>query len=300
MKSTIITMCVTAGMLCGGAALWTVFAAEGQSRAVAVPDFSSNDVSWAGFVAPVSPTRAITARTRNDFTPPLSGPGPVTDDPDHPYINNELARQLNVQPTYRVANLNNSNLKPWVVEALRKQNELALAGKQGLPRDARCWEVGVPAYHLHPGEMYFIQTPKEVILYLQARVRHIYLDVPHSKNPKPSWYGESVGHYEGGDTLVVDTIGFNDQTFVDNYRTPHTSQLHVTERFKLIDGGKTLDVSFTVEDPGAFYAAWSASRPRQRVQHGPMDGHEAGCSEDHNNYFNLDIEQVPIADKPDF
>jgi hypothetical protein len=56
-------------------------------------------------------------------------------------------------------------------------------------------------------------------------------------NPKPSWYGESVGHYEG-DTLVVDTIALNDKTFVDNYRTPHTDKLHVMERWKLTDGGK--------------------------------------------------------------
>ena len=60
-------------------------------------------------------------------------------------------------------------------------------------------------------------------------VRRIHLDVPHSANPKPSWYGESVGHYEG-DTLVVDTIGLNDKTFIDNYRTPHTEKLHVGER----------------------------------------------------------------------
>ena len=65
------------------------------------------------------------------------------------------------------------------------------------------------------------------------------MNVPHSKNPKPSWYGESVGHYEG-DELVVDTIGLNDKTFVDNYRTPHTDQIHVVERFKLIEDGKTL------------------------------------------------------------
>jgi hypothetical protein len=77
--------------------------------------------------------------------------------------------------------------------------------------------------------MHIIQTPKEVVLFLVGRVRHIWLNVPHSANPKPSWYGESVGHYEG-DTLVVDTIGFNDRTFVDSYRTPHTDKLHVVDR----------------------------------------------------------------------
>ena len=132
------------------------------------------------------------------------------------------------------------------------------------PREARCWETGVPAFHLNPGLMHIIQTPKEVVLFLTGRVRHIWLDVPHSANPKPSWYGESVGRYEG-DTLVVDTIGFNDKTFVDSYRTPHTDKLHVVERFRLIDGGNTLEVAFTVEDPGAFYQPWSGTRNRHRV-----------------------------------
>ena len=90
------------------------------------------------------------------------------------------------------------------------------------------------------------------------------MNVPHSANPKPSWYGESVGHYEG-DTLVVDTVGFNDKTFVDSYRTPHTDKLHVVERFRLIDGGNTLEVAFTVDDPGTFYQPWSGTRNRHRV-----------------------------------
>src|SRR5258706_11548951 len=82
---------------------------------------------------------------------------------------------------------------------------------------------------------YFLQRTNEIVVINPGgpEIRHIYLDVPHSKNIKPSWYGESVGHYEGGDTLVIDTIGLNDKTFVDNYRTPHTTQLHVVERWKL-------------------------------------------------------------------
>jgi hypothetical protein len=59
---------------------------------------------------------------------------------------------------------------------------------------------------------------------------------------------ESVGHYDGA-TLVADTIGLNDKTVVDVYRTPHTERLHVVERWRLIDGGKMMQVSFTVEDP---------------------------------------------------
>ena len=71
------------------------------------------------------------------------------------------------------------------------------------------------------------------------QLRRIYLNVPHSSNPQPSWYGESVGHYENGDTLVVDTIGMNDKTYVDNYRTPHTDKLHVVERFTLARDGQS-------------------------------------------------------------
>ena len=78
--------------------------------------------------------------------------------------------------------------------------------------------------------------------------RQIYLDVPHSANPKPSWYGELVGHYEG-DTLVVDTIGLNSKTFVDHYRTPHTEKLHVVERWRMIEAGKKLEVS--IHDRGS-------------------------------------------------
>jgi hypothetical protein len=67
---------------------------------------------------------------------------------------------------------------------------------------------------------------------------------------------ESVGHYEG-DMLVVDTIGLNDKTFVDNFRTPHTEKPHVVERFRLVDGGKAMQVDITFDDPDAFNAPWS-------------------------------------------
>src|SRR5258708_9293785 len=182
--------CVTAGLLCTGAAL----AADATKSSGPVPDFSSNGVSWAGFVMPPKPDAAV-ARTFNDFSLPLSGIGPVTDDPAHPYINNELARETKQQPTYRVANLNNRNLKPWVIDALKKQNELALAGKMGQTREARCWETGVPAFHLNPGAMYFTQTPKEVSLFLAGPRRPICLTRPPSNNAPPPRYAQTTRPY---------------------------------------------------------------------------------------------------------
>jgi len=107
--------------------------------------------------------------------------------------------------------------------------------------------------------IYFIQTPSKIVIINSQNneIRHVYLNVVHSTHLTPSWYGESIGHYDG-DELVVDTMGFNDRTMLDdNYHVPHTTQLHVVERFKLIEQDKMLQVNFTVEDPGAFNAPWS-------------------------------------------
>ena len=264
-------------------------------------NLSAPGVAWSGFIAPKESNYKV-ARLFNDFDNPATGIGPVSDDPAHPYANNEVAREMGVMPTYRVADLTNAagkNLMSWVQDAVEKQNELVLKGRNGETREARCWETGVPAYHLNPGQMYVIQTPKEVVLYLTGRPRHIWLNVPHSKNPKPSWYGESVGHYEG-DTLVIDTIGFNDKTFVDSYRTPHTDKLHVVERFRLIDNGNTLEVAFAVDDPGAFYKPWSGTRNRHRVVNAQNRLTESACAEANDDYFNIGLEHVPEATKPDF
>jgi hypothetical protein len=128
-------------------------------------------------------------------------------------------------------------------------------------------------------------------------VRRVYLDRPHGANLAPTWYGESVGHYEGSDALLIDTIGMNDKSFVDSYRTPHTSALHVVERFKLLDGGKALESDFTVEDPGAFNMPWSASKRWKRVN-APLA--EEACAENNADYFGYEVEPLPRADKPDF
>jgi hypothetical protein len=123
-------------------------------------------------------------------------------------------------------------------------------------------------------------------------VRHIYLNTFHSKNPKPSWYGESVGHYENGDTLVIDTIGQNNKSFVDAYRTPHTDQIHVTERWTLSADGKYINVIVHVEDPGAFTTPWTAIQRWRRVEDAPIL--QVPCNENNGDFFNHDL--VPLAE----
>jgi hypothetical protein len=115
------------------------------------------------------------------------------------------------------------------------------------------------------------------------QARQIYMDVPHSANVKPSWYGESVGHYEG-DTLVIDTIGLSTKTVVDVYRTPHSEKLHVVERWRMIDGGKMMQVVFTVDDPDSFNEPWSGMRRYRRVE---QEACEKICAENNTNILGL-------------
>jgi hypothetical protein len=117
------------------------------------------------------------------------------------------------QPTFRIGDVSNPNLKPWVKELMKKDNDEVLGGKPAFTARSSCMPAGVPGFMAYGGgdePIYFVQTPKMVWMIYQGNqeVRRVYLDLPHSENPKPSWYGESVGHYEG-DTLVIDTIAQN-------------------------------------------------------------------------------------------
>ncbi len=235
----------------------------------------------------------------DDYIAPQSGPKPVTYDPVHPFVPTDPNGVQ--QPTYRVADVNNPILKPWAAEQMKKANAEVLGGKVPFVPRERCWPAGTPAYVLEPpfNITVFVQTAKEILIVHQqdAQVRRIWLNVPHSPHPKPSWTGESVGHYEG-DELVVDTIGLNDKTFVDNYRTPHTAAMHVVERFKLINGGKTLEDRITVDDSGAFTTAWTGIQRWNRTNRGPIE--EISCAENNENFYNYDVKPIPTAAKPDF
>jgi hypothetical protein len=155
-----------------------------------------------------------------------------------------------------------------------------------------------------------------MILSSKQEVRHIYLTDKHSSNVKPSWYGESIGRYEG-DTLVVDTIGIDERTWVDGFGTPHTKDLHVIERFRLVEDGAVLEADVRVEDPGAFTMPWNGIQrfrqyeaavrqmPIERIAQlasapeGPL--REMICAENPNSFFpNQSRPPIPVALKPDF
>jgi hypothetical protein len=228
---------------------------------------------------------------------PGGGPGPVTFDKAHPYY--PPGRPV---PTYRVADLSNPILQDWVKPAMKKANDEVLAGGVAYRAHERCWPAGVPTFDTDVvgAPLFILQQPNEITVIMESgpEVRRIYLNVPHTKNPKPSWYGESVGHYEGGDTLVIDTIGQTDRTFADNYRTPHTAAMHVIERWKLAADAKSVDVSVNVEDPGAFTMPYRGQLRWRRVQQRPLD--EVICSENNSQDFVGFKVPIPQASKPDF
>jgi hypothetical protein len=275
------------------------------NAANAPPDFAPNpSVGWVAL--------------SGEFIAPASGAGPVLRDPAHPRVSNDDLRATGAQPTFPMGDVNSPILQPWAKNVLKQHNDLVLSGKPAFPPQASCWPAGVPHFLLYPVQpVYFVQTPKEVIMTWQAdhQIRHVYLQDKHSDGVKPSWYGESIGHYEG-DTLIVDTIGLNDKTAIDGYQTPHSDQLHVVERFRMTNGGKTLEVNVHVEDPGAFTTPWDAIQRYRRVEpsvatnpdplnplsstsaEGPML--EASCAENPNSLMGMASIPIPQTVKPDF
>src|SRR5262252_10332642 len=271
---------------------WPAFAAESS----AVPNFSPD--SRTGWIAGVPDGETPIG---DDFLQPASGPGPVTFDRAHPFIDNRVSRRLGKSATNRVADLSNPILQPWVREELRKLNQRALTETMLWTPKERCWPIGVPGFLLYPvTPVYFLQAPTQVVMIWEEdhMVRHVYLTDKHSPNATPSWFGESIGHYENGDTLVVDTVGLNTRTFVDSYQTPHTGQLHVVERFRIVEDGKALEVTAHVEDPGAFTMPWTAVQRYRLNKDAPLA--EEICAENNVEVFGADAEPIPTAHKPDF
>jgi hypothetical protein len=246
------------------------------------PDFSANNAAWVA--------------VGTEWTPLPGSPPPVTQDAAHRYVPNNRGEQ----PTFRIADINNPNLTQFAKDALKKANEDVFAGKPMWSRSARCWATGVPAFLLTPAQpMFLVQTPTQVRMIAQHDndVRRVYLNVPHSANPKPSWYGESVGHYEG-DTLVIDTVGLNDKTFLDNFRTPHSEQLHVVERLRLVEGGRFLEAEVLIDDPAIFLRPLHVTKRSRRVEATLAEWRCAAG--EMNNPFTAGADPLPTAEKAEF
>ena len=220
---------------------------------------------------------------------------------------------------------NNAFLKPWVVELLQRDDLVAATGKALATAHSLCYPEGVP-YVFGETRVQILQTSSEITMLFggeQEQARTIYLDRPHSEHVVPSWYGESIGHFEG-DSLVVDTVGVAAKPQSGSmglFGTPHTNALHIVERYRfladgeksvlrgpnpnannptvvadeIVRGGKTLRLEFTVDDPGAYKKPWSVTLDFLPLKT-PIQ--EYVCVE---NYQEKDLlPLIPRAEVPDF
>jgi hypothetical protein len=187
--------------------------AGGAKSAASIPDFSG---IWAHPYL-------------TGFELPLSGPGPVR---NRSRLPNGVANFQRL-----VGDYTNPILKPAAAEAVKRHGEISLAGK-GYPTPSnQCWPQGVP-YIFWDFLLQMIQQPDKITMIYRHgnEVRRVRMNEPHPAQVTPSWYGDSVGHYEG-DTLVIDTVGIKVGPFsmVDMYGTPQSPALHVVERYRLLD-----------------------------------------------------------------
>jgi hypothetical protein len=206
---------------------------------------------WISYPTPGIP------RTR-DGKPNLTAPAPRTPDgkpdlsgiwqtPSGKWLNNLAADGVEVP------------FRPWAL-ALFKERQ-ANNGK-GRPSE-RCISHGVSDFDALPTPTKFIQTPAVTVILFEAynHYRQIFTDGrPLPKDPQPAWLGYSVGKWEGN-VLVVETIGLNDQTWLDDGGYPHSEELKVTERFNRRDFGH-MDIQITIDDPQAYTKPWTVTIPK--------------------------------------
>jgi hypothetical protein len=221
----------------------------------------------------------------------------------------------------------NPILKPEAAEIVKRHGERALNMGDPNPHN-QCWLEG-PPFALTNGPTQILQTRDKVIILYQdnSQVRHVRMNQTHPAQVMPSWYGDSVGHYEG-DTLVVDTVGIKvgRYSMVDWYGTPHSDALHVVERYRMLDyaaakegferdakehnvpsgmpvanpKGRYLQLRFTVEDKNVFTTPWTATMTYRYAVNGQVDDWvEQACTENLFWYPGKEAD-VPRAGKPDF
>src|SRR4051794_18674061 len=200
-----------AGVFCGSLIAAALPGAGPAQADSAIPNLSSSEFGWQSNVADWQ------------MPPPGHGRGPIQPDPDHPYTSNAEAARTGRPPTKRIGNYKDPVLKPWAAAQMKASNDEALSSVEKIPfaAQARCYPGAVPGQLLFPFEpFYFIQTPKVVIMMWQRDqwVRRVHMTDKHSQNLKPSWFGESIGRYEDGKTLVIDTIGLSTKnSYIDNF-----------------------------------------------------------------------------------
>jgi hypothetical protein len=316
---------VAVAMLAAGPATAQTTSGAGQAGSEAKPAASIPNLS-----------RVWTHPAFPWFEPPTSGPGPILNLSRWAEQRPAGASGSAAQPPSKVGisnydqlvgDYNSPILQPWAAEVVKRFGEISLAGITFPNPSNQCWPFPMP-FIFKQSTMQMIQQPHRILMLYSGNneVRRVRLNDRHPSPLKPSWYGDSVGHYEG-DTLVIDTVGVKTDrkyAMIDLFGTPYTDKLHVVERYRLRDyddvkdaldrnnkenwlfqgdawtrhrGSKFLQVHVTIEDAGVFTMPWTAT---MTYAPGPNRVAEGVCAENRFEYYNNRESDVPRAAKPDF
>jgi hypothetical protein len=296
-------------------------AGTGAHDAVSAPDFSGIWTKpYLGWELPLSGPVPVTNKVRRRQIFDIDGrPWPAA---TAPLVN--TASQL-------IGDYSNPILKPAAAQELKRRGESELHGMPNASARNQCWPEGVPAIFRDMTIAMLPQPDKITILYdYDHEVRRVRMNQQHPVQVMPTWYGDSVGHYEG-DTLVIDTVGITvgPLTMVDNLGTPQSPAMHVVERYRLVDyeaaregqirglqenffiggGGESgapldptyrgegLSLQLTVEDDGVFTTPWSVTITYRRAS-GAIG--ESVCAENPRGTYVGRDSAIPQASKPDF
>lgn len=159
-------------------------------------------------------------------------------------------------------------LQPWALEVMKKREAALVAGKPLPTNTAVCKPDGMPTVIDIPYPFRFLRTAATTYILYEAdyQSRRIRMDSQHPAGLKPSWYGDSIGRWEGN-VLVVDTVGLNAQGQLNWDGIPHTDALHVVERYSVPEPGQLL-LEMTLTDPGALTGTWLVTK-NFRLQRDP-------------------------------
>lgn len=230
-----------------------------------------------GLLAATLTTLALSVSVSSQ-QPGGAAPGPAPGEVDFIFLPTPTIpdAEANSQPVPRLPDGTVDLTGPWIgggsnvdieLEGGLKPGELPLLPWARDLRDRRkkadepytaCLPMGVPRVNPYPWKFSMSYTSKGLShIYVLHETgdagahRVIYMDGrPHPVDPIPTWWGHSIGHWED-DTLVVDTVGYNEKFWFDSRGTPHTEQLHTVERYTRINWGRLRHV-FLLDDPGAF------------------------------------------------
>ncbi len=190
-------------------------------------------------------------------------------------------------------------MTPWAQERYNAAKPGSRGGTGADDNDPtlHCDPPGMPRI-MGPGPFEIIQIPGRILIHFEDFYtrRTIWMDgraVP--KDPDPTWYGYSVGKWEG-DTLVVDTVGVNDRSWLNGGGYPHSEAMHVVERYRRVDRD-TLELSMTIDDPKAYTKPWVSTAPQVYKLKPKLELLELACVPEDEESFLKNVRE-PAAPKP--